>query len=592
MARRDVGASAAATLRSFTERTVSGPMRWSQLYVPTLREDPADADAVSHRLLVRGGFVRQLMAGHYSLLPLAVRVRAKIVDIIREELNAIGAQEFVLPAMHPAEVWQRTGRWEVMGEEMFRLKDRKGADIALGMTHEEIFTVLAQELRSYRDLPQIWYQFQTKFRDEARPKSGLLRVREFTMKDSYSFDAADEGLDRSFDLHRGAYERIFERLGLPAIAVQASSGSMGGSASVEFMSPSDAGEDLVVRCLGCGYAANTEKATSALAAVADGPGLDVPEPFDTPDARTIDELARLHGVPAERQIKTLVYVVDDQLTLVLLRGDHSLVEQKLIDTLAATAVRPATAEEIQAALGALPGSLGAVGVTGLPILADEALRGRTDMTTGANTDGVHLRGLSVERDIAVQRWADLREVVSGEPCLACGEPLDVVVTIEVGHIFKLGRKYTELLGVTVLGPDGDRVVPTMGSYGIGVERAMASIVETHHDEKGIVWPVSVAPFEVAVVVLGVTDTTVAEAAEDLYRQLQADRVDVLLDDRNERPGVKFSDVELIGIPYRLTVGARGLTEGTVEVTTRATGETQLVPVDQAAEHVRKLLTAA
>ncbi|PYC77340.1 proline--tRNA ligase [Streptomyces tateyamensis] len=567
-------------------------MRWSQLYVPTLREDPADADAVSHRLLVRGGFVRQLMAGHYSLLPLAVRVRAKIVDVIREEMTAIGAQEFVLPAMHPAEVWQRTGRWEVMGEEMFRLKDRKGADMALGMTHEEIFTVLSQELRSYRDLPQLWYQFQTKFRDEARPKSGLLRVREFTMKDSYSFDAADEGLDHSFDLHRGAYERIFERLGLPAIAVQASSGSMGGSASVEFMSPSDAGEDLVVRCLGCGYAANTEKATSALAAVTDGPGLDMPERFDTPDARTIDELARLHCVPAERQIKTLVYVVDDQLTLVLLRGDHSLVEQKLIDTLAATAVRPATAEEIQAALGASPGSLGAVGVTGLPILADEALRGRTDMTTGANTDGVHLRGLSVERDIAVQRWADLREVVSGEPCPACGEPLEVVVTIEVGHIFKLGRKYTETLGVTVLGPDGDRVVPTMGSYGIGVERAMASIVETHHDEKGIVWPVSVAPFEVAVVALGVTDATVAEAAEDLYRQLRAERVDVLLDDRNERPGVKFSDVELVGIPYRITVGARGLAEGTVEVTTRATGETQLVPVAQAVEHVRKLLTAA
>ncbi|MFD0406786.1 proline--tRNA ligase [Kitasatospora sp. NPDC127116] len=567
-------------------------MRWSQLYVPTLREDPADADAASHRLLVRGGFVRQLMAGHYSLLPLAVRVRAKIVDIIREEMTAIGAQEFVLPAMHPAEIWQRTGRWEVMGEEMFRLKDRKGADLALGMTHEEIFTALSQELRSYRDLPQIWYQFQTKFRDEARPKSGLLRVREFTMKDSYSFDAADEGLDHSFDLHRGAYERIFERLGLPAIAVQASSGSMGGNASVEFMSPSAAGEDLVVRCLGCGYAANTEKATSALAAVVDGPGLDVPDRFDTPEARTIDELTRLHDVPANRQIKTLVYVVDDQLTLVLLRGDHSLVEQKLIDTLAATAVRPATAEEIQAALGASPGSLGAVGVTGLPILADEALRGRTDMTTGANTDGVHLRGLSVERDITVQRWADLREVVSGEPCPTCGEPLDVVVTIEVGHIFKLGRKYTELLGVTVLGPNGDRVVPTMGSYGIGVERAMASIVETHHDEKGIVWPVSVAPFEVAVVVLGVTDATVAEAAEDLYRQLQADRVDVLLDDRNERPGVKFSDVELIGIPYRITVGARGLAEGTVEVTSRATGETQLVPVAQAVEHVRKLLTTA
>ncbi|MFD8479008.1 proline--tRNA ligase [Kitasatospora sp. NPDC059673] len=567
-------------------------MRWSQLYVPTLREDPADADAVSHRLLVRGGFVRQLMAGHYSLLPLAVRVRAKIVEIIREEMTAIGAQEFILPALHPAEIWQRSGRWEVMGEEMFRLKDRKGADLALGMTHEEIFTVLSQELKSYRDLPQMWFQFQTKFRDEARPKSGLLRVREFTMKDSYSFDVEAEGLDRSFDLHKAAYERIFARLGLPAIPVQASSGSMGGSASVEFMSPSGAGEDRVVRCPGCDYAANTEKATSALPAVVDGPGLDAPERFDTPSARTIEELSVQHGVPAERQIKTLVQMVDDRLTLILLRGDHALVEQKLIDTLAAKAVRPATAEEIQAALGASPGSLGAVGITELAVLADEALRGRTDMTTGANSDGVHLRGVSVERDIAVQQWADLREVTAGEPCPQCGTPLEVVVTIEVGHIFKLGRKYTETLDVTVLGRDGERVTPIMGSYGIGVERALASIVETHHDDKGIIWPVAVAPFEVAVVMLGTSDEKVTEAAETLYRQLQGERVDVLLDDRDERPGVKFRDVELIGIPYRITVGARGLADGTVEVTTRATGETQSVPVAQAVEHVRKLLTAA
>lgn len=567
-------------------------MRWSQLYVPTLREDPADAEAVSHRLLVRGGFVRQLMAGHYSLLPLAVRVRSRIVDIIREEMTRIGAQEFVLPALHPAEIWQRSGRWEVMGEEMFRLRDRKGADLALGMTHEEIFTVLSQELRSYRNLPQIWYQFQTKFRDEARPKSGLLRVREFTMKDSYSFDVEPAGLDRSFDLHRAAYERIFARLGLPAIAVQASSGAMGGSASVEFMCPSEAGEDLVVRCPGCDYAANREKATSALPAVEDGPGPQAPEPFDTPEARTIEELTRLHGVPADRQIKTLVYVVDDRLTLVLLRGDHSMVEQKLTDALAATAVRPATAEEIRAALGASPGSLGAVGVTGVPVLADEALRGRTGMTTGANTDGVHLRGVHVERDIAVQRWADLREVAAGEPCPRCGAALEVVPTIEVGHIFKLGRKYTETLGVTVLGPEGDRVAPVMGSYGIGVERALAAVVETHHDEHGIVWPVAIAPFEVAVVVVGKGDVQVTEAAETLYRQLRRDRVDVVLDDRDERPGVKFRDVELVGIPYRVTVGARGLADGTVEVTTRSTGETRSVPLAEVTDHVRALVTAA
>jgi prolyl-tRNA synthetase len=567
-------------------------MRWSQLYTPTLREFPADADAVSHRLLVRAGFIRQLMAGHYSLLPLAVRVRAKVIEVIRQEMTRIGGQEFVLPAMHPAEIWHKSGRWDVMGEEMFRLRDRRGADLALGMTHEEIFTTLAQELSSYRDLPQVWYQFQTKFRDEPRPKSGLIRVREFTMKDSYSFDADAAGLDDAFDRHYAAYVRIFARLGIPAIPVQASSGSMGGSASVEFMCPSAAGEDLVVRCEPSGYAANVEKATSALAAVEDGPGLPAPEPFDTPDARTIDELARQHGVPADRQIKTLVYVLDDQLTLVLMRGDHGLVEQKLVDATGARAVRPAQPDEIREALGASPGSLGAVGVTALPVIADEALRGRRAMSTGANIDGVHLRGVDVARDLTVGSWADLREVRAGEPCPDCGLPLEVVRTIEVGHIFKLGRKYTEALDVSVLGADGERIVPIMGSYGIGVERAMAAIIETRNDDKGIIWPVEVAPFEVAVVLLNIDDEPARKAAEDIYAKLTGDRVDVILDDRDQRPGAKFKDTELIGIPFRITVGTRGLANGTVEITTRATGETAIVAVEDAAGHVRELVTAS
>ncbi|HEV2928227.1 MAG TPA: proline--tRNA ligase, partial [Propionibacteriaceae bacterium] len=370
-------------------------MRWSRTFIPTLREDPADAEAVSHRLLVRAGFIRQLMAGHYTLLPLALRVRSKIIDVIRQEMNRIGGQEFLLPAMHPAEVWQRSGRWDAMGEEMFRVRDRKGADIALGMTHEEIFTTLALELRSYRDLPQLWYQFQTKFRDEPRPRSGLIRVREFTMKDSYSFDLDAGGLDRSFDLHHEAYTRSFERLGIPAIPVQASSGSMGGSASVEFACPSDAGEDLVVRCRACGYAANVEKATSALLSVQDGPGLPAPESFPTPGARTIEDLARDYDAPADRQLKTLVYLVDGQPTLVLLRGDHSLVEQKLFDATGATVLRPAHPDEIRDALGASPGSLGAVGVRDLPVVADEAIRGRRGMVTGANLDDRHLRGVDV-----------------------------------------------------------------------------------------------------------------------------------------------------------------------------------------------------
>ncbi|MGK5529825.1 proline--tRNA ligase [Streptomyces sp. URMC 129] len=564
-------------------------MRWSQLYTPTLREDPAEADAVSHRLLVRAGFIRQLMAGHYSLLPLAVRVRAKVTEVIREEMTRIGAQEFVMPTVHPRELWEKSGRWDAMGEEMFRLTDRKGAELALGMTHEEVITSLARELKSYKQLPQMWYQFQTKFRDEPRPKSGLIRVREFTMKDSYSFDLGPEGLDRSFDLHFEAYRRIFDRLGVPAIPVQASSGSMGGSTSVEFMCPSEAGEDIVVRCLACDYAANVEKATSALAPVQDAERLAQPERFDTPGVRTIEDLAVRHGLAADRQIKTLVYVLDDQLTLVLLRGDHALIEQKLTDATGAVAARPAREEEIIAALGARPGSLGAVGVTGLPVIADEALRGRRDMATGANTDGRHVRGVNVERDIAVARWADLREVTAGEPCPQCGSPLDAVRTVEVGHIFKLGHKYTEALDVTVLDSQGATVKPIMGCYGIGVERAMAAIVEGGNDEKGIVWPVAVAPFQVAVVLLNGDDAAVRQAAEDLYSGLVAEGVDTVLDDRDERPGAKFRDIELIGIPYRVTVSRRGIAGGTVELTSRKTGETETIAVGQAGERLHKLL---
>jgi len=566
-------------------------MRWSQLHIPTLREDPADADAASHRLLLRAGFIRQLMAGHYCLLPLGVRVRAKIMSVIREEMNRIGAQEFLLPSMQPAWIWEKSGRLAVMGEEMFRLKDRKGAEVVLGMTHEEIFAHLAEELSSYRELPQFWYQFQTKFRDEPRPKSGLLRVREFTMKDSYSFDIDEAGLDVSFEKHRGAYQRIFARLGIPAIPVEASSGNMGGRDSVEFMCPSEAGEDMVARCGDCGYAANLEKATSALPPIEDAPGPAAPERLATPDARTIEDLARQYGKPADRQIKTLVYVIDGQLTLVLLRGDHPLAEQKLADAAGVGDVRPAQADEIREALGASPGSLGAVGVTGLPIIADLALRGRRDMTTGANVDDVHLTGVDVERDIPVGRWADLREVRAGEPCPQCGTPLEVIRAIEVGHIFKLGRKYTTALGVSVLGPDGAGIIPIMGSYGIGVERAMAVIAEVHHDDVGLTWPVQVAPAEVTVVLLSPQDEATAAAAESIYLQLQAAGADALLDDRDERPGVKYRDAELVGIPCRVSVGRRDLAEGTVEITSRATGEKERVPVEQAVRYVQEFLSA-
>ena len=566
-------------------------MRWSQMHIPTLREDPADAGAPSHRLLVRAGYIRQLSAGHYSLLPLAVRVRTKVIDIIRQEMNAIGAQELLLPTMHPEETWRRSGRWDSWADVMFRVTDHKGAVNVLSVTNEEIFTVLAQELNSHRQLPQAWYQFQTKFRDEARPRAGLLRVREFTMKDSYSFDLAPEGLDVSFERHRDAYLRIFERLGIPVIPVEASSGAMGGQDSTEFMSPSDAGEDLVAHCPACNYAANVEKATSRLEEVTDGPGLPVPERFATPGVRTIEDLAAGYDAPAVRQIKTLVYVLDGKLTLVLMRGDHALNEQKLADATAAVEFRPAHPEEIKEALGALPGSLGAVGVTNLPVLADEALRGRRDMVTGANTDDFHLRGVDIARDITVGSWADLREVAAGEPCPVCGEPLEIEPSIEVGHIFKLGYKFTKAFDVTVLDASGERVHPIMGSYGIGVERAMAAIVESHYDERGIIWPVAVAPFAVVVTVAQSEDRECAKAGESVYEQLTAAGIEVIVDDRAERAGVKFRDAELTGIPFRVTVGKRGLADSSVEVTTRATGETVKVPIGNIVAHLRNAVAS-
>ncbi len=553
-------------------------MRWSSLFIPTLRDAPAEAEAVSHRLLVRGGFMRQLQSGHYSMLPLGWRVHQKVGEIIRQEMDGIGAQEFLLPAMHPASVWQASGRWESMGDEMFRLTDRKGADLALGMTHEEVFAGIASELNSYRDLPQLWYQIQWKFRDEPRPKSGLLRVREFAMKDSYSFDLDDAGLDRSFDLHHDAYQRIFRRLDLDALPVEASSGAMGGSASIEFMVESSAGEDDVAICGGCGYSANVERATSALPEVENRSCGDAPERFATPGIRTIAALAEA-GHPAVHQVKTLVYRVDGTLTLILLRGDHPFLEQKFVDATGAIEVVPADGDEIRAALGASPGSLGAVGVTNLTIYADEALRSRSGMTTGANEDDVHLEGVDVERDVAVDHWLDLRSIVDGESCASCGATLRIARCIEAGHIFKLGRRYADAMGVTVLDADGVNRVPTMGSYGIGVGRAMAAVAETHHDENGLVWPMGIAPYEVVLTVVKVDHEESMGCAERLYAELRAAGVDVLLDDRDGRPGVKFADAELIGIPLRVTIGPRGLENSIVELTARSDGERHDVPID-------------
>lgn len=566
-------------------------MRWSQAFIPTLRQDPAEAEAASHRLLVRGGYIRQLMSGSYSLLPLGYKVAAKVTAVIREEMNRIGGQEFLLPVVHPGEIWKRTGRWDDIEGILVKFRDRRGTDLLLAITHEEIFALLAGELSSYKQLPQLWYHFQTKFRDEPRPKAGLLRVREFTMKDSYSFDIDKTGLDRQFDNHHEAYTRIFRRTGLETIPVEASSGVMGGTESVEFMVPSAAGEDFVARCRSCGYGANVERATSVPSAVEDAPWDGPPERLATPDVRTIAALAAFGDfAAAERQIKTMAFMVGGRLTLVLVRGDHEVMEQKLFDGLGTADLRPAHPDEIREALGAFPGSLGAVGVTDLPVIADPALRGRRNMVTGANEDDWHLRGVDIDRDIAVQRWLDVRRVNAGEGCPNCGEPLEVVPAIEVGHIFKLGTKYSEAVGARVLDEEGRERPIVMGSYGIGIGRHLAAIVEEHHDEAGIVWPVAVAPYEAVVTQVG-SDQPVVAAAEALYRDLQERGIDVILDDRDERPGVKFTDAELIGLPFRVTVGPRRLAEGLVEVVRRRDRQVEVVGVADAAAFVAAAVAA-
>ncbi|HEY0077094.1 MAG TPA: proline--tRNA ligase [Pyrinomonadaceae bacterium] len=608
-------------------------MRWSQYFIPTLREDPADAEVISHRLLLRAGYIRQLGSGIYSYLPLAQRVAVKIMQILREEMNRIGGQEFFLPALHPSEVWEESGRWSVMGETMFRLQDRKGADMCLGMTHEEIFTAIARhEIRSYRQLPQVWYQIQTKFRDEERPKSGLMRLRQFIMKDAYSFDVDKAGLDRSFEDQREAYKKIFDRCGLKYSIVEASSGAMGGSESNEFMAKTTAGEDFIATCEHCGYAANLEKATSRIPIVEDEAGLDAPEEFPTPGVRTIEDLTTFPGgAPAERQIKSLVFMADrlvfedgnldsrPQPVLALMRGDHQIQETKLADVLGSilaktfgpVSVRPAHPDEIKELLGAYPGSLGGVGakekarttleirdivtnqvVKRLPvdllIVADRALKGRHNMTTGANKDDFHIRGVNVERDIEIDHWADLRTVRKGERCERCEDGvLDVFKAMEIGHIFKLGTKYSESMGARVLTQEGKEVPIVMGSYGIGVERIMSAAIEHHHDADGIIWPRSIAPFHVVVTVTNMKQDELRAAGERLYADLQRAGLDVLLDDRDERAGVKFKDADLVGIPFRINVG-RKISEGAVELFDRARGESTDVSVDEVVARVQSL----
>ena len=568
-------------------------MRWSRLHIPTLRDDPSEAEVASHKLLLRAGYIRQLSAGLFCYLYLAQRSLQKIERIVREEMDAIGAQEIYTPEIHPAEVWKKSGRWDAIGGDMFRLKDRWGRELCLGMTEEEVVTNLALgELRSYKQLPQIWYQIQAKFRDEPRPKSGLMRVRRFTMKDSYTFDMDAAGLDRAYALHYKAYCRIFDRSGLEYLPVDAHSGAMGGSESCEFMVPSPAGEDWLIECPASGYRANLEKAVTQPRPpeVPDPAGDDPPEAFATPDRKTIEEVAAFDGLPSTSHIKALVMAIDGDPHMVLLRGDHQLSETKLAAETGADEIRPAHPEEIEQWLGAEAGFVGPVGVDSVALLADSALEGRRNMIAGANRSGFHLRNVTPGRDFQA-RFADLREAEDGDLDVASGEPVRRRKAIEVGHIFKLGYKYSRALGLSVLDEDGEAVTPIMGSYGIGIERILTGAIEQNHDQSGIVLPVSIAPFQAVVTPVNVKQDEQREAADAIYAQLQSAGVDALLDDRSLRAGVKFKDGDLIGVPFRVTVG-RKIGDGIVEVTDRKTNASKDVRIEEVVDSLQQRIAEA
>jgi prolyl-tRNA synthetase len=568
-------------------------MKWTQTLIPTLREAPADAEIISHKLLLRAGLIRKLAGGVYTFLPLGLRALRKVEQIIREEMNRAGAIEVLMPALQPPEIWQQSGRYETASNVLFKLKDSGNREWVLSPTAEEVITSLAaNEINSYRQLPKNFYQVSVKFRDEIRPRFGLMRAKEFIMKDAYSFDTADEGAMASYKKMYDAYTRIFERCGLKAFPVEADTGVIGGNYSHEFMVPAETGENEVAFCEACGYAANIEKATSGIPKTAAREIGAAIEKFATPGVVTIEALSRQpYGVPANRQIKTLVYIADNKPVIVLIRGDDQLNETKFLAKTGAVQARPATVEEIAPLLGAKPGSLGAVTSTrkktDISVFADERLRGANDMATGANEDGFHLRNVSVERDIQVSQWADLRTVTVGEPCVKCGKPLKIRRAIEVGHVFKLGTKYSEALNATFLDEAGTRKPAIMGCYGIGVTRTLQAVIEQGNDKDGIIWPLSVAPYTVCITPLGVApESEVMKLAEKIYAELMARGVDVILDDRDERPGVKFKDSELVGFPIRIGVGEKSLAKGEVEIKPR-NGGLQSIKIESAVETVMK-----
>jgi prolyl-tRNA synthetase len=606
-------------------------MYWTKTLIPTLREAPADAEIVSHKLLLRAGLIRKLAGGVYTFLPLGLRALRKVEQIIREEMDRAGAIEVLMPALQPPEIWQQSGRYETASNVLFKLKDSGNREWVLSPTAEEVITTLAaNEINSYRQLPKNFYQISVKFRDEIRPRFGLMRAKEFIMKDAYSFDATDEGAMASYKKMYDAYAKIFARCGLKSFPVEADTGVIGGNYSHEFMVPAETGENEVAFCEACGYAANIEKATSGIPKTAAREIGAAIEWFETPGIVTIEELEKKHNVPANRQIKTLVYMADSKPIIILVRGDDRLNETKLTAKTGAVQIRPAAADEIFKLLRAHPGSLGAAfnvlmpvgdtsikfkqpvvehreitsevdfqgkkidfGVTyssdGLTVYADERLQGANDMTTGANEDGFHLKNVSIERDIKVTAWFDLRTVTAGEPCVRCGKPLKIRRAIEVGHVFKLGTKYSEALNATFLDEAGARKPSVMGCYGIGVTRTLQAIIEQSNDKDGVIWPLSVAPYQVCITPLAVApESQTMQIAEKLYAELTSRGVDVILDDRDERPGVKFKDSELVGFPIRIGIGEKSLAKGEVEIKLRG-GALQLVKAEAAIATMLELL---
>ncbi len=555
-------------------------MRFSKMFIPTLREAPADAEAISHILMLRAGYVRQLASGLYIYLPLGWKVMTKINAIIKEEMDAIGGQEISMPVLHPAEIWQQTGRWYEIGDEMFRLKDRGGREMCLGMTHEEIMTWLAsREIRSYRDLPQIWYQVQTKLRDEARPKSGILRTREFIMKDSYSFDASAEGLAENYRLHANAYHRIYERCGLRFFMVESDPGMMGGGMSHEFMAPSPAGEDEVALCEKCGYSANVELALSVPQKIEEKDW--EKEEVHTPEKRTVREVSNFLKLPPSYFIKSILVITEKGPVLALVRGDQDIHEKKLAKAIGGH--RPAQKAEVKEILGVEAGFIGPVGQK-VRLVADESLK-KGSYICGANKPHYHLRGIRAGRDFTPE-WRDIHNAKAGDFCVKCGSVLHVERVIEIGNIFKLGTKYSTPLKAVFLDESGQEKPVIMGSYGIGPARIAAAAVEQNNDRDGIVWPKSIAPFDVELLPLNMGDPKTVETAEGLYKDLRESGLDVLMDDRDERAGVKFKDADLIGIPLQVIIGEKNLKEGLVELKDRKTKENVKVKVEELIERIK------